>query len=174
MEAPDDEIDAAVEAALDTAPSETHPQQETSARELAALEERIAAERKKASDAMQETAQPVPVNSPEEEEPMVSVMAKGLDYLHQKMREHANRPKPVYVPPPMTDGMRARIEEEQAAGRRAVEKHAAQQASRPVPVRDPSEGFTTPVYRPGDVVPDPTVPASSGFAAGTKKFSADA
>lgn len=128
-------------------------------------EERNAAIRLAAARAAESATAPRD-EPPTDEEPLVSVMAKGRAYLEQKFREHAAKPKVEYVPPPMTAGMRERIEEEQAAGRRVVEKHAAQQAARPAPPRDPSEGFTTPVYRPGDVVPDPT--------GGNKKFDANA
>lgn len=90
-----------------------------------------------------------------EEEPLVSVAARGREYLMQKMREHAEKPKPVYVPPPITEKMQANINAEMEAGRRAVAKHAEQQALRPVPVKDKSEGTSTPVFRPGSSVPDP-------------------
>jgi hypothetical protein len=159
----------------DTAPSEMPPQPpETgpSAKDQAMIEERNAAERIAQQRASEEHASMPP--PPADDEPVVSIAAKGLDYLHQKLREHAAKPKPVYVPPPITEGMAERIREEQETGARAVRKHEAQQAARPQPVRDQREGFTTPVYRPNDVVPDPTQPAPSGFAAGNKKFSADA
>ncbi len=170
MEAPqeDIDIDAAVAAAMESAApvADEKPQTGPSAKEMAAAEERNAAERLAAARASEEahTVRSVPAAEPNED--IGSIASKGMDYLHRKLREHANKPKPVYVPPPITESMAQRIREEQEAGARAVAKHAAQQAARPQPPRDPKEGFTTPVYRPADVVPDPT-------GAAPKKFSAD-
>lgn len=180
MEAPEDndtdiDIDEAVAAALDTAPSELNPdpQKGPSAKEQAMMEERNAAVRLKQAraDEESETVRSTPMSEPEGD--LASIASQGMEYLHRKMREHAAKPKPVYVPPPITEGMAIRIREEQEAGARAVAKHAAQQSARPQPVKDQRDGFTNPVYRPDDVVPDPALPAGVS-AAGTKKFSADA
>lgn len=77
--------------------------------------------------------------------------------LLDALREHAKKSEAVeYVPPPRTARQMSALEEELEAGRRAQAKAEAQQASRPVNPAEPvKEGFTTPVYRPGDAVPDP-------------------
>lgn len=176
----DIDIDEAVEAAMkDTAAvpdepvTDEQPQKGPSAKEQAAAEEAAAAQRYAQAKADEEasTVRSTPVI--EQGEDLGSIAAQGMEYLHRKLREHANKPKLVYTPPPITESMAERIREEQEAGKRAVAKHAAQQASRPQPPRDPKEGFTNPVYRPGDVVPDPALPAGAS-AAGTRKFSAEA
>jgi hypothetical protein len=76
-----------------------------------------------------------------------------LEELHARILEQ-RKPKPEYVPPPPTPRQQARIDEEMAAGRRAVERHAAQAANRPVPVPSrqeaAAEGSSLPVHRPAD------------------------
>lgn len=144
---------------------------EISAREAADLDERLSAERiaqarneSEAAGAAAEATEPT----------LIGAAAKGRDHLLNRLREHSAKEaeKAAYSPPPMTDRMRERLEEEQAAGRRATERHQAQLDYKPVPKPDPREGQPgRPVHRPNDVVPDPTVLAPSGFAAGTKRFS---
>jgi hypothetical protein len=134
-------------------------EKDTSVREAAALEEKMQAEKLAAIKAANEKAEQA------EEEPLVSVAARGREYLMEKMREHAEKSKKAeYVPPPMTDRMRANINAEMEAGRRAQAKHEAQQASRPVPVKEKWDGSNTKVYRPGDVVPDPMASGANQFA----------
>ncbi len=145
------------------------------AKAAAAAEERRMAELLAQSRRQQED--PATVAPPAEDESLVSVMAKGREHLMQRMREHAaavEARKEAYKPPPMTERQRSRIEAEMAAGRRVQERHAAQAAARPVPPRDPSEGTSTPVHRPGNLVPDPKMSAPSGFVAGSAQYSADA
>lgn len=145
------------------------------AKAAAAAEERRMAELLAQSRKQQED--PATVATPAENESLVSVMAKGREHLMQRMREHMEAEKAkkeAYKPPPMTDRQRANLEAEMAAGRRAQERHAAAAAARPVPPRDPSEGTSTPVHRPGNLVPDPRVSAPSGFVAGSAQYSADA
>ena len=167
----DDELDAQINSALEAAGPQAVAEQQHSAREAAALEEKLQAERLTAARAASEAAEKgIVEHTGAEEEALVSVAAKGREYLMQKLREHAEKPKPVYVPPPMTERMRANIEAEMEAGRRAQAKHEAQQASRPVPPKEPWDGSNTPVFRPGTLVPDPTKPAPNGFAAGTATF----
>lgn len=146
---------------------------DSSAREAAALEERLNAERiaqaRNESDIAGEEM---------ERATLIGTAAKGRDALLDKLRDHANKPKEVYSPPAMTDRQRTRLEEEMAAGRRAQEKAQAQQAHRPVPPHDPREpGPSTPIHRPGNLVPDPilmTNGSTPAFVAGTKVFSAKA
>lgn len=79
---------------------------------------------------------------------------KQLAEFLQKV-QLANQPPPPPAPPPeMTQRQRTQIEEEMEAGRRAVSRHAAQQANRPQPKPEPTEGKTTPVFRPEDYVPN--------------------
>jgi hypothetical protein len=91
-----------------------------------------------------------------EEPSIVNLAAQGQDALHEALRAHRDRPKPEYAPPPRTERQMSALQEELEAGRRAQQKAEAQQANRPVEKSDLNkEGFTTPVYRPGDMVPDP-------------------
>jgi hypothetical protein len=140
----------------------------------AADEERRAAELLAQSRAQQED--PGVVSPPAEDESLVSVMAQGREHLLQRMREHAAATaakKDAYVPPPMTDRQRERLAAEQEAGRKARERHEAQATSRPVPKKEKWDGTNTPVMRPGNVVPDPALPAAA-FAAGTREYGPDA
>jgi hypothetical protein len=66
-------------------------------------------------------------------------------------RAKAEQPVP---PAPLTDRQKQQIADEQEAGRRSLAKHAEQQKARPAPVREPTEGTSNPVFRPGDYVPD--------------------
>lgn len=137
------------------------------AKEIAALEAASANQRRADIAAMAQQGEPVS---------LLNVAAKGRDALAEQFREHARKTaenKKAYVPPPMTERQLSNREEEMAAGRKAVERAQAQKDSRPMPKADVKEGFTTPVYRPGDVVPDPKMLAPSGFAAGTKQFNPD-
>jgi hypothetical protein len=114
---------------------------------------------------------------PQEAVPLADVAARGYDALHEAFRRHNENNKPKeYVPPPRTARQMSVLEEELEAGRRTQQKAQAQQdASRPVPPDGNKEGFTTPVYRPGDVVPDPTIPAKPGYGlGGTRQYGADA
>jgi hypothetical protein len=125
------------------------------------------------AEVMEKLDPPAP---PAEEESLVSIMAHGREHLMQRMREHnaqAEAKKNAYKPPPMTDRQRSALEEEQAAGRRARERHEAELAARPAPAKEPWDGTNTPVHRPGDVVPDPTVPSATGFVAGRGQFDKD-
>lgn len=94
---------------------------------------------------------------PSEPVPIADVAARGYDALHEAFRKHNENNKPKeYVPPPRTDRQMAALQEELEAGRRTQQRAEAQQAaSRPAPTDLNKEGFTTPVYRPNDVVPDP-------------------
>lgn len=137
----------------------------------AAAEERHAAELIRRANNDQE---PIPVRT---DESLVSIMAKGRGHLLQRMREHAaanEAMKHAYTPPPLTDRQRSLIEAEQAAGRRARARHEEQLANKPSAKPEKWDGTNTPVHRPSTLVPDPTRPAPSGFAAGTGQYSPDA
>lgn len=141
----------------------------TAIKHAAAAEEKALADRLKASREEQDEAEKKndePVN-------IMNLAGKGYDQLHEAMRkaQEANK-KPEYVPPPMTERQLTAREEELEAGRRSQRKAQEQWDNRPQPKAPVSEGFTTPVYRPNDVVPDPLLRAGPS-AAGTKKFSPD-
>lgn len=111
------------------------------------------------------------------EEPVsiIGLAAQGREVLLDGLRKHAEQSKPKeYIPPPRTPRQMEALQEELEAGRRAQQRAQDQLAARPAPERDPNEGFTNPVHRPGDVVPDPTVAAPSGFAAGNRGYGPDA
>ena len=117
----------------------------------AAAEEANSAKLKAASDAQQE---PGPLDNPDADD-FVSIgelASQGHDALLEAFRKHREKPVPVYTPPPLTERQLSARELEFEAGRKSVARAAAQQASRPVPPRDPAE-ITTPVFRPGDHVP---------------------
>lgn len=144
------------------------------AKEMAAAEEANQLRLKKIAERNAELAKPKP-----EEQTIVGLAAQGMDVLHDAIRAHSNQPThPAYIPPPRTGRQMTALQEELEAGRRAQQRAQAQleasRAARAAAPKDPKEGFTTPVYRPGEVVPDPKVPAVGGFAAGTKVFGPDA
>lgn len=74
-------------------------------------------------------------------------------FLHQVRLDNPPPAEPA-PPPAMTERQKSQIELEMEAGRRAVARHAAQAAHRPQPKPDPTEGKTTPVFRPEDYVPN--------------------
>lgn len=142
--------------------------------ERLAIQQAAAAEEARTAALVRQVAaaqeRPEPIAEPES---LVSVMSKGRENLLQKMREHAAdaaAKRNSYAPPPLTERQRNALAEEQAAGQRARERHEAELALRPPPKRDPSDGTSTPVHRPGNLVPDPTMMAPAGFVAGTKPY----
>lgn len=70
-----------------------------------------------------------------------------------KIMEERNKPEPVYVPPAQHPRQVEQTRLEMEAGAKRVAENEVEQGNRPVPVRDPSEGTSTPVYRPVDFVP---------------------
>lgn len=171
------DLDAAVDAALALADGDENTQAEAednvSAREAAELEERLAVEAIASARQNGDDAGAAEENAIQQTT-LIGAAAKGRDHLLQKMREHSanTAAKAAYVPPPLTDRQRERLEMEMAAGKRANAKAQAQADFRPVPPKDKSEGYSTPVHRPANVVPDPKLTATP-FAAGTKQYSPD-
>lgn len=150
------------------------PQQDIKA--LAAEEERRTAELIAQARAMQEPGGEVPASAPVEEEPLISILSKGQDYLHEKMREKMARDAAVEAsraPPERTERQQALLTEEQEAGRRAAARHQAELDARPPRPRDPADGTTTPVHRPGSAVPGPYDGAPGSFVAGKGAYSPD-
>lgn len=105
---------------------------------------------------------------------VIEVAARGYDALQEAFAKHNAKKPPEYVPPPRTARQMSALEEELEAGRRSQQRAEAQKAAAPAnPTDTRKEGFTTPVYRPGDVVPDPTLPATP-HAAGNRIYGSDA
>lgn len=150
-----------------------------SLKDQALAEEANAARMKRASDAQQEDPTAV---APKQEEfvSLGEIASRGYDALHDayRLQREADANKPVYVPPALTPRQHAAREEELEAGRRAVARHAERIANQPAPDRNAleiaAEGQTNPVYRPANLVPDPTIPATVGpqgaSAAGTRIY----
>lgn len=154
------QVEAAVEKIEEVAAEQSGP----TAKQMAAAEEANALriiQQKRAEEERAAKADEEPVS-------LIGLAAQGRDVLLNALRKHAEEAKPVeYVPPPRTARQMTQLEEELEAGRRAQARAEAQQASRPPPAPEPGkEGFSTPVYRPGDVVPNPT--------GGVGQFGADA
>jgi len=136
-----EEVTAAVEA----------PPQGPTAKEMAAIEEANAAKAKAASDKMQESAEPYEPPS------LINLAAQGYDQLHEALRQHNlhNQPK-EYVPPARTERQMSQLEAEMEAGRRSVARAEEARRLQAMVKEDLNkEGFTTPVYRPNNMVPDP-------------------
>lgn len=128
------------------------------AKQLAAAEEENAVRARKLIELQNQQGEaPEPVS-------VIGLAAQGREALLEGLRQHAARSKPKeYVTPPRTERQMSQLEEELEAGRKAQQKAEAQQASRPVPARDPSEGSSVPAYRPGDRVPDPVTGKLGAF-----------
>lgn len=169
-------MEAAIPTTAEQAPElieqkEEPKSEELTAKQLAAAEEENAARALRIINSQQEKVQA------EMQEPVsiIGLAAQGREVLLEQLRQHADRTKPKeHIPPPRTERQMSQLEAELNAGRAAQQRHAEQVASRPVPVKDVSEGFTTPVHRPGNLVPDPTKPAIGGSVAGTRQFGTDA
>jgi hypothetical protein len=167
---PTADLDAEIDKAMENVDVQAVAENQTSSREAAALEERLNAERiAQARNESDEAGEEM------ERTTLIGAAAKGRESLLAKLRDHSQKPKEVYIPPPMTERQLSRREEEMEAGRRAVAKQQAQITHRPVPPHDSREGGpSTPIHRPGNLVPDPglmTNGSSPAFVAGTKVFS---
>lgn len=85
---------------------------------------------------------------------IAGLASAGREKLLDALRAHAEKTKvEEYVPPAPTERQQTQTQLEQEAGRRAVERHAAQAANRPQPKPDPGDGYSTPAFRPNDHVP---------------------
>ena len=157
MEAQQQDTQATAETLLPSAPEASGP----TAKQLAAAEEANQVRRLKLAQQQEAPPEPAAV-------PIVDVAARGYDALHEQFRQHNAKQakKKEYVPPPRTANQMSRLQEELEAGaRRVADAEARQAAAKPVvPVDGNKEGFTTPVYRPNDVVPDPISGGVKGFS----------
>jgi hypothetical protein len=92
---------------------------------------------------------------------VIEAAAGGIDALHAAIMANSQRPVPEYVPPPRTTRQMTQLEQELEAGRRTQlrakeQQQLAQEArARASAAEAAKEGFTTPVYRPNNMVPDP-------------------
>lgn len=79
---------------------------------------------------------------------------KRLREIHAQIIAQRNAKPPVYVAPPLPPGIaeKTRLEIEEGRKRNAMAEEA--KATRPQPKPDKTEGTTTPVFRPGDFVPN--------------------
>lgn len=142
-----------VEAVTEKPALETSEPAGPTAKALAEAEEanasRLIMQAKRNSDLAEQAKEP--------ELSIIEVASKGRDALHDAMRRHQEKAKPVaYVPPPRTERQMSSLEAELEAGRRTQQRAEAQQANRPPPeAPKANDGFTTPVYRPDNMVPDP-------------------
>lgn len=125
---------------------------EPTAKALALAEEENMARRVAHAKAEEQKLQPT-------EEPLsiLNLAAQGHDVLHAAILKHRDQPKKhEYTPPPRTERQMTALQEELEAGRRTQQRAEEQQAHRPVEKTDGrKEGFTDPVYRPNNMVPDP-------------------
>jgi len=142
-----------------------------SLKDQAAAEEANAARMKRAVDAQQEDP-----SAPAPQEQFVSLgELASYEQLHAAFEQQRDAKVKAYVPPPMTERQLSAREEEFEAGRRAVARATAQLANRPAPTPNALElsaaGQNTPVFRPGSLVPDPTIAKQDGSAVGgTRTF----
>lgn len=142
--------DVATVAAIMQAP-EKQEEQGPTAKEMAHAEEVNAARNKARIEREQQLAEAKP-----EGPTLIEVAAQGMDALHAAIQARSQEMPPAYVPPARTERQMAQLQEELEAGRRTQQRAEAQQLSRPVEKTDVGkEGFTTPAYRPNDMVPDP-------------------
>lgn len=151
-----------MEASQETTPQEiqekTPPEvMEPTAKEMAAAEELNSLRIKQAaeSEALKaERANDEPIS-------IIGLAAKGHNELHDAIRSQRDKPKPTYIPPARTERQMSQLQEELEAGRRTQQRAEEQQRSRPIEKADGNkEGFTTPVHRPNDMVPDPMTTGS--------------
>lgn len=158
-----------MEADQQKSPEEVPEVSEPTAREMAAAEEVNAARRIALAKNEEKAAEALPETS------TLSVAAQGREALRQAFEAQKERAvKAPYVPPPRTERQMSALQEELEAGRRTQARAQEQHDNKPQPKPDPNEGFTTPVHRPGNVVPDPTIPAKGGSVAGNREYGADA
>lgn len=75
---------------------------------------------------------------------------RTIEELHERIRAH-REPKPEPPRPVPTERQQKQIDDEMAAGKRASERAAAQQALARPRATEPTDGTSTPVFRPGDV-----------------------
>lgn len=177
MEASQD-LNSPAEQAKPEAPTEASEQKAgPTAKEMAAIEE---ANAKRAQDIIKRQQALLAAEAEQNAQPtLIEAAAGGIDALHEAMRKASEVQVPAYVPPPRTERQMTSLQAELAAGKRAGERAreqnriAAESRARTAAKEKAKEGFTLPVYRPGDVVPDPTIPAINSVA-GTRQFGKNA
>lgn len=93
---------------------------------------------------------PFPVASAEP----LSPAARSIEEVHRQIIEMRNQKPVEYVPPPVPQGIKDKTNLELEEGRRRNAMALAERQKALPPKKDPSEGTTDPVYRPGDHVPN--------------------
>ncbi len=76
------------------------------------------------------------------------------DFIAEVVKRRIQRDEPPPPPQPATNRQLERTRLEIEAGQRRVAANEAQAKLRPQPVREASDGTTTPVFRPQDYVPN--------------------
>ncbi len=76
------------------------------------------------------------------------------DFIAEVVKRRIQRDEPPPPPQPATNRQLERTRLEIEAGQRRVAANEAQAKLRPQPVREVSDGTTTPVFRPQDYVPN--------------------
>lgn len=156
---------------------QTEPTKEAPEEQIGPTAKEMAAAEEANSLRMRQLAAQAEAPPPEPAVPIADLAARGYDALHEAFKKHNENAakKKEYIPPPRTERQMSALQEELEAGRKTQQKAEAQQrASQPEKVDANKEGFTTPVYRPGDMVPDPTIPAKGNYVAGGRTYGADA
>lgn len=138
----------------------TEQPSEPTAKEMAAAEEANAA---RAAEIIKRQQDQLSAQAETDARPtLIEAAAGGMDALHAAIQANSNRPVADYVPPPRTERQMTQLQAELEAGRKAQQRAEAQnQLAQEARARQSAEetaakeGFTTPVYRPDNMVPDP-------------------
>jgi hypothetical protein len=125
-----------------------------------------------------EDAPPPKAEVPLHERPLHELTPEQqIEAFTQKVyAQRAEAQKEPPPPPPLTERQRAQIEAEKEAGRRALEKHAANlaaQRANAVQVSDAekkAQGTSTPVFTPSDYVPNMNQGRTAGNSSRTQNL----
>jgi hypothetical protein len=87
-------------------------------------------------------------------EDQLSPAARSIEDVHKQIIAMREEKPPVYVAPPVPAGIaeKTRLEIEEGRKRNAMALAERERATQPK--KDPADGRTDPVYRPGDFVPN--------------------
>lgn len=93
---------------------------------------------------------------PERDWNQMSAEEQRAAFVEKVMAQRAADAKAEEPPPRpgLTERQRAQIEAEMKHGAEVAARNAAKMAVRPPPERHPAEGYTVPVFRPEDYVPN--------------------
>jgi len=99
---------------------------------------------------------PEPIKLDEDFVSVAAIASEGRERLLDKLRAHrdaAEAKAKAYTPPPPSARQLSRTELEMEAGRRAVARAEAAKVNQLPRKIEPSDGYTTPAFRPADYVP---------------------